>query len=203
MTKIVDPVSESVVVATLDTFFNDCAMLDPKTVARNMECLCEGKWSKSDRAIAVSLCDKLLKDVSVFFLGLVVNNDFRQEVKTAVTVELGMDSLSPEEISAARKEMSQPKESGFKDKYYVINLKSYNQKIVDRLVESLAISFDRLTAFEDVVGEFVDELTYEERCDIGFCISNFAYLIRAFSKNDTFAAYTMGVLKDVAEHIGC
>ncbi len=35
--------------------------------------------------------------------------------------------------------------------------------------------------------------------DTGFCVSNFMYLLRAFSKNDLFVEYVKEVVKFVSE----
>lgn len=198
----VDPVAESVVTVFLDTFFDDCALLDVKTVQDNMELLCEGGWKKSDRAISVSLGDKLLKEFSVMFLGFITSSDFRDECKTAIYAEMALEGQTKQYISEARKIMSGGLEAEVDKGYYVINMATNNPKVIDKLADQFALSFDRIVPFEDQVAQLISELTYEERADIGFCMSNFAYLIRALSKNVTFASYMIGVLGDVAESIG-
>lgn len=198
----VDPVAESVVTVFLDTFFNDCALLDVSTVQTNMSLLCDGAWRKSDRAISVSLGDKMLKDFSIIYLGFISSHDFRDEVKTAIYAEMGLEGQTKEYIADVRKMMSEGQPAKQEQSYYVINLAVNNGKVVDKLADQFAVSFDRIVPFEEQISMLTDELTYEERADIGFCISNFAYLIRALSKNPMFAAYVCNIIDNVTETIG-
>lgn len=198
----VDPIAEAAVVELIANVFNGVGYMDADTVRHNIELATEGGLSKSDRAIKVELANYLLSHFSLIFVGLIVNAEFRDTFKEAVSVEIALDGKSNEFVQKIRREMNEGEYLGESKGSFVINLSRYNDSIYKKLNGKLSLSFSKITQFDDTVSMLIDELTEDDKISIGFCASNFMYLYRAFAKNLLFANYVKTVVSNVQGTLG-
>lgn len=197
----VDPIAEAAIVELLSNLFNDVAYMDADTVRHNIELATENGMSKSDRSIRVELANYLLSHFSLIFVGLVVNEEFRETFKEAVSVEIALDNKDEAFVKNIRSEMQDGESSPSKGNF-VVNFGVYNDNIYRKLNGKLSSSFDKITQYDDTMSELIDDLTDDEMIGIGFCVSNFMYLIRAFAKNPLFANYVKTVVHNVQNTLG-
>lgn len=193
-------VTEKVVVEVLATIFDDIAYMDPGTVRHNIELACSDGMSKSDRSIPADLANHLLNNFAFIYAGLIVNDDFRETIKEAVSVEIALDSKSEEFVKQIRGDMLDNRIKRAKN-FFVINFDTYNETVFKKLTGKMFESFSKLKHFNAVIDSFCEDLTDADKISIGFCISNFMYLIRAFSKNQLFANYVNTVVRSVQYQI--
>lgn len=199
-TVYVDPTAEKGTVELLANIFNGIAYIDPDTVRYNIECASEGGFSIEDRTISVELANWIMNNFPFIFIGLIVNNDFRDTFIEAVSIELALDEKSDDFIASIRKEMNGGIVLESKSNF-ILNLGTYNDKIYRMINAELAKSFDNISVFNDTIDELIAALTDDNMIDIGYCVSNFAYLFRAFSKNSLFMNYTKSVVDSVKNQL--
>lgn len=193
----VNAVTEDMIAAgVIDTMFNDIAYLDPETVRHNLELGCEGGMSKSDRAISSALALYLMRHFGFIYMGLVSNEQFRVLFREAVEEEMTLDDVSEETLKTIRKDMAKG-ESSFGKAKFVIDFGKFNQKTWDTFSGMFSKSLDDMLPWEKEIYELENELDDDAKIEIGFCISNFMYLIRAFSKNLAFANTVREIVDDV------
>lgn len=197
----VDPIAEAAIVELLANVFNGVAYMDADTVRHNIELATDDGMSKSDRSIRVELANYLLSHFSLVFVGLIVNKEFRETFKEAVSVEIALDNKDEEFVKRIRSEMQDGANLPTKGNF-VVNFGSYNENIYKKLNGKLSNSFSKITQYDDTMSELIEELTDDDMIDIGFCASNFMYLIRAFAKNPLFANYVKTVVYNVQVTLG-
>lgn len=198
----VDPIAEAAVVELLANVFNGVGYMDADTVRHNIELATNDGLSKSDRAIKVELANYLLSHFSLIFVGLIVNSEFRDTFKEAVSVEIALDGKSEDFVRKIRKEMNEGESMGESKGSFVINLSNYNDNIYKKLNGKLSLSFSKITQYDETVNLLMDELSDDDKISIGFCASNFMYLYRAFAKNMLFANYVKTVVSNVQSTLG-
>lgn len=183
----VNAVTEDMIaMGVIDTMFNDIAYLDPETVRHNLELGCEGGMNKSDRAISSDLALYLMRHFGFIYMGLISNEQFRMLFREAVEEEMTLDDVSEETLRTIRKDMAKG-ETLFGKAKFVINFSKYDEKTWNTFSHMFAESLDAIQPWHKEVDELTNELDDDAKIEIGFCISNFMYLIRAFSKNPAFA----------------
>lgn len=197
----VNATTEAAVVELLANIFDNIAILDSETVRRNIELATEDGMPKSDRAIRVELANYLMNHFSLIFVGLIVNQDFRDTFMEAVSVEMALDSKDELFVANIRTEMLDGKQRTSKGNF-VLNFSHYNDGIYKKLNARLSDSFTKIEDFDGTINQFIEELSDDSKLDIGYCVSNFMYLIRAFAKNQLFAKYVKSVVKSVQEQLG-
>ena len=200
----VHPVTEGAIISLLSTMFNPIAYMDPFTVRHNILMGCEGGMSKEDRSIDVELGDFIVKHFSVFYLGLIINKEFRESIKDAVCVEIGLEEKSKDFVDSFRKDVMlncKGKATKHPKGSYVLNFTAYDDDTFRNLNQALLDSFMKTAEYDILLDDMARELTQDDLLDIGFIISNFMYLFRAFSKNTLFADYVQCVLLSVEKEL--
>lgn len=202
-TDAVDFIAENAVTELISVVFSNIAYMDPETVRSNMELASEYGMSKSDRSIKVDLANYLLSHFSLIYTGLIVNSDFRDTVVEAVAVEIALDSKPSGFVQQIRSDMQNNK-SFVSDRkgIYVINLSRYSDSIYKKINAKLFDSFDKVRKFDKAIDYATDNLEDDAKIRIGFCVSNFMYLIRAFSKNPLFTRYVKTIIHSVQHQLG-
>lgn len=195
-TITVNPISEGILVGIISSLFDEVAYIDPGVLDKNIHLACEGGMSKADRSIRADFATYLLENIAVVYMGLISNTNFRESFKDAVAVEISLDRKNEEFIKKLRNDMRDPDMPNSKGKF-VINLCNENQAVYDKLFKLLAKSGAAIKPFDEDIAELVSELSEDSKIDIGFCISNFMYLIRALDKNQAFAVYVKSVIDSV------
>ena len=196
----VNPSAEAAVVELLANVFTSISYIDASTVRRNIELASEGGMSKFDRSIRVELANYLISHFSLIFVGLIVNKDFRDTFMEAVSVEMALDGKNEAFVAKIRDEMTEnlPKVSKGN---FVLDFSAYNDNIYKKLNTKLSRSFDKISEFDATLDQFASELSDEDKINIGYCVSNFMYVIRAFAKNQLFSNYVKSVVHSVQEQL--
>lgn len=197
---VVDATTEKAMVELLSNLFSSVAYMDPETVHHNLEMACENGMSKSDRSIRAEFANYCINHYALIFIGLVVNKDFREMFAEAVSVEIALDTKSEDNIAKIRKSMLDGKNHPSKGNF-VLDFSRFNDAIYRKINGKLAASFDCIKEFGDTLDDFIEKLSDTDKMDIGFCISNFMYLIRAFAKNQLFDDYIETVISSVQEQL--
>lgn len=199
---IVDPKSEAAVVELLANIFTSIAFMEPGTIHRNIKLASDGGMTKYERSICVDFTNYLLKHFSTIFLGLIINEEIRKTFKEAVCIEVALDNHDEDYVKNIRNAQKEDCLSTDKNKrtdVYVVNLSAYNENTYKKLNKMISESFTKIEIYDETLDSIIDELTDEDKIDIGFCVSNFMYLLRAFSKNQLFATYTKTIINTAEE----
>ncbi|MBO6302776.1 MAG: hypothetical protein J6N15_10105 [Ruminiclostridium sp.] len=196
-----NPTSAEFVKKAINTLFQDIAALSDSVIDTNTDLLCDGGMSVRDRTISLDTANYLLENLSVIMLGLISNDTFRESVKQAVAVEISLDEKNEEFVRSIRKDMGDKPIDRSKAKYIVIDLGVYKPKIAEKIGNMVSESLEKIMTFQDDFNQLCDELTKEDAIDIGFCVANYAYLIRAFAHNAVFMDYIRDVIKAVREEL--
>ena len=196
----VDVRAEDFVTRLLTTLFTDVAALSPSVIKTNVELSCETGFSKVDRSIKAETANYLLKNFGVIYLGLISNDVFRDSFKDAVAVEISLDDKSDEFVRSVRDDMRDGDETDSKGNF-VLDFGHYKPQVAEKIGNMIGDSLAKISDYESEFNELVNELTEDEFIEIGFCISNFAYLIRAFDKNPVFMHYVKDVISIVRKEL--
>ena len=184
----------------LASIFNGIAYIDADTVRYNIERACEGGFAREDRSISMELADWLMYNFSLIFVGLISNKDFRETIMEAVSIELTLDDRPDDFVASIREDMNEGKALESKGNL-VINFGAYSDKIFKIVNAKLADSFEKVSEYYDTIDNMSTELSEDDMIDIGYCVSNFAYLIRALSKNNLFTVYVKSVIGSVKQQL--
>ena len=183
--------------------FNPIAYMSPEVMHHNFELLSGTVGSTiEDRKIPMPLADYLLEHASTFYMGLITNDIFRNAVLEAVVIEMALEEKNEEFVQEVRYSMMHINEQ-YADEIgaYTIDSSRFDKSRFDWFINRLAESFQRTEDFEDAENEMISGLLDEERINNGYIISNFAYLLRAFAKNQVFAHYVRIVIDGVEQKL--
>ena len=192
--------AEAAVIELLTNTFDGVAFMDPDAVRQNIV-FASGGFSKDDRSMRMELANYLLAHFAVIYAGLVINDDFRNTFMEAVSVEVALDSETPEFVQSVRSEMADknPRESRGD---FVVDLSRYDDSAYRNINAKLSSSFGKVVRFGSSIDNFAAMLSDDAMIDIGYCVSNFMYAFRAFSKNAAFAGYVKSVVHSVENTLG-
>lgn len=195
-----DTAAEIAVVQLLSDMFLGISYLDTETIQKNVKLACAKGASVDDRSIKVEVANYLMSNFSIIFMGLVINPEFRNTFKDAVSVEVVLDEKDEAYVKEVREQMKSSHTKPSKGNF-VINLESYNDNVYRKILNKLIESFSRVEEYNDVVDEIASELTIDDAVTIGFCVSNFMYLIRALAKNEVFFDYVRMTVRSVKDNL--
>ena len=196
----VNALAEEAVVRLAATLFNFTAQMDREAMRHNIE-LAAGGMPVEDRTIRAELANYLLARISVFTFGLVLSEDFRYTVRDAVAMEMQLEKESGVFVQEVRADMARGVRVRPSKGNYVINLGRYNDKTFKFVMAKVAASAEACAPFDKEIEAAAKSLSDEAQLEIGFIVSNFMYLIRAFAKNLTFTDIVQQVLRDVQRQL--
>lgn len=198
---IPDAYAEDFIVALIGEYFGNIAAIDDKTLRENVVLGCENGFSEEDRSVRTELADYLFEEFSVIYLGLLVNEDFRSSFKKAVDLEIDLADKSKSYVRDVRQQLKDgpvmPSNGNV-----VIDLSRFDLAAAKDVSMRLRSSMDKIAPFSEEFNAIVQEVTDSDAAAVGFCISNFMYLIRAFDKNPTFENYVRSVVTAVGSNLG-
>lgn len=196
-----DKATEDMIKRMIRTLFDDgIAALSDTVIYENICLGCPGHFKKIDRAIDKKTADYLINNFSYILLGFISNDVFRDSFKDAVAVEIELENKTPDFIESIRKDMTEGCEPDNGPKY-AIDFSVYNGAVAEKFSKLIAESIDGIMDFQDDFNQLVDEMTEESTITVGFCVSNFMYMIRAFDKNLVFRHYVMHVIDVVKKEL--
>lgn len=195
------PETEYFMLRFLETLFKRISYMDPEIVRFNIEQACSGGMTEEDRTIDTGIAGYFLDHFAVAFCGLISNASFRETVKHTVYLEIVLDERALDCATRIRrkKKYSEDRRS---NEYYTVNFETFDEDIWNAFTSRILNSFEKADKLDDAVDEMARELTKDQKKDIGYIASNFMYLFRAVSRNETFAHYLMTVIDSVEEDLG-
>lgn len=193
--------AEDFITALIGEYFGNIAAIDDKTLHENIVLGCENGFSEEDRSVRTELVDYLFDNFSVIYLGLLVNDDFRSSFRKAVDLELGLAGKSSSYIDDVRQKLRNGPVLPSKGNA-VIDLSGFDLAAAKDISIKIRSSMDKIAPFSDEFNALVQEVTDSDAAAIGFCISNFMYLFRAFDKNSAFENYVRSIVKTVGTNLG-
>lgn len=197
----IDPLAEKAVAHIIGSVFDKAVYIDPVIVRYNIGLASEGGMQKLDRSMRLERANYLMSHFAHIFVGLVVDKYMRDAFYTAVQTEIAFDDFSAHDQEELRKTMYMPPKKPSKGAY-VIDLSKYNDKYFKLISSKLLDSFDKFHDYNDVITQAVSEMSVHDRLTVGYCVSNFAYLFRAFARNDAFMTYVKTTLKGAEKSLG-
>ena len=193
--------AEDFIVALIGEYFGSVSAIDEKTIRENTALGSEGGFSEEDRTVRGEIVDYLLRDFSVIYLGLLVNEDFRNRFNEAVRFEMDLADKSRDYVYEMRKQfqgrLSEPSEYNI-----VLNFGNFNLALAKNISNKIRTSMNRITPFTEEFNSIVQEITDADAAKIGFCICNFMFLIKAFDQNPVFESYVRSVVHSVGTGLG-
>lgn len=194
----VDPTTEEAVVNLFASLFNDMSRMVPVDIRHNLECLSEGGFSVEDRTFKKSTVNYLVSRFSLIFVGVLANKEFRTAFVDAIAMEQNLDDQTPEKQAEIRADMNSIKLKNTDNNATItIDFSKFNDSVYRSLNKQLGKSLTKIDGYDDAIDEIIEHLSVDDKDVIGFIISNFAYLLRAFEKDVVFFAYVTSVLKSV------
>ena len=194
----VNAMAEAAVTNILSNVFDPVAYMDPETVRHNIECGSEGGMPLEDRQIRVELANYLMSNLAIIAMGLIVNEDFRNDFRDAVLFEINIDKLDESEVSRIREQIKDDEQVESKGSF-VVDFSKYNDEIYRRVNDKICSGFFKMAAYDSATEGIIASLSKDEKILIGFCVSNFMYAIRAFARNDMFTAYVKTMIRHVKD----
>ena len=185
----------------LELLFNKISYMDPPTIRHNIEQGCSGGMTEEDRTIDTGIASYLIDHFSVAYFGLIANAQFRDSVKEAVATEVALEKMGADSTARFRKETvyANDRRSG---EGYTVDFENYDEGRRRDITSRILASFSRSEKLDNAIDEMARELTDSAMLEIGFIASNFMYLFRAVSRNETFTHYLMTVIDSVEKELG-
>lgn len=196
----VDEIAEKAVVTLIDNLFKEIAYIDVDTVRKNIGLASNGGMSQIDRTIRIEVANYLMKHFAIIYLGLVINENFRNEFIRAIQLEMGMDNTDDSTKASLRKKMQHDPNAKSKGDY-VVDFSTYSDAAYSKINKKLLLSMESVSEFDDGFDMFSAKLSQNDMVNIGFIVSNFMYLLRACGKNAIFMAYVKDVVRSVEASI--
>lgn len=185
-------------VAMMRNMVGGFAILDDKVIEQNLRLASGDGMSMEDRTLSFECVDYIMSNMGLIFMGLVLDENFKDAFVEALSVELNIDQQTPDVKAKAREDMKD--KTPYKSAGSIcLGVTSFSPAITDDLMNKLNKSFDMLDPFAAEFDEEASKLTQEQKIELGFIFSNFMYLIRAFAQNDMFTAYVITVIERVKE----
>ncbi len=190
----VNPKAEMSAVKLISVLFSNLSILDTEAVRRNIEASCEGGMSISDRTIDKNKLDFIVDNFAFIEILLLGDVNFRINVRRCIFTEITLDEKKPDEAAKIRaKNDEDAVTAGFvaeeSAEKAVINFSKYNDSVYNDTRDRIIKSFSLKAGSEIVINRLVSALSIDDKIGVSFCVSNFMYFLRAFSKNAVFAEW--------------
>lgn len=171
------------------------ATLSDDVISQNVK-MALGGFSADDRSLSYEIADYLMANMGFIFMGLVLDNNFKNAFKESLNVELRIDS-QPDNIKAATRAKMHDSKKYKTRGAMIIGTSDFVPEVKAALTKKMQMSFSALDGFADEFDTEIKHLTREQKMEYGFIFSNFMYLIRAFTHNDLFMSYVISVIEKV------
>ena len=168
------------------SLFKDIGFMSDKALSENIARLGSKGFAPEERTLGRELADNLLKNSGTVMLELVSDKRFRDLFKAAAGTELNLDSKDAGFVKAVRKKMAMGGRPVRYSGTALIDLDAYDQEAAAKTADIVTESIEDMKRRHDDYGDLIGALTKDDRIDIAFAASNFAYIIRAFSQNPIF-----------------
>lgn len=192
-TSSVNPLA--VFIVQMKNMVSAFAILSDDVIAENLK-MALGGFSAEDRTMPYEVAEYLMSNMGFIFMGLVLDENFKNSFKESLKIELNIDKQAANIKEATRKKMGDPKKYESKGAM-VIGTSDFLPEVKTSLSKKMQDSFNQLDGFADEFDSEIKNLTRTQKLEYGFIFSNFMYLARAFTHNDTFMSYVISVIEKV------
>ena len=134
----IDAMAEQAVVHLIGSIFDKAVYLDPVVIHYNAGLASDGGMVKRDRSMRMERANFLMSHFAHIFIGLIINDNFRDAIDTAVKTEISLDTFPDDKKKELRKMMRIPYDKPPKG-VYVLDLSGYNDKYYKIVSQSCAI----------------------------------------------------------------
>lgn len=187
-------------VARMSDIVGSFAILSDDVLAQNISLATNG-FSVEDRTLPYEIAEYLMSNMAYIFMGLVLDNNFKNAFMESLKVELEIDS-QPENIRLlTRAKMKEDKKYSTIGSI-VVGTSDFVPEIKAILAKKMQQGFTSLDGFAEEFDAEINHLTREQKLEYGFIFSNFMYLQRAFTHNDIFMSYVISVIEKVKAMTG-
>lgn len=172
------------------------AILSDDVINQNLQLAAGRGMTTDDRTISFECADYLMSNLAFIFMGLVLDNNFKNAFMDSLMVELQIDN-QPDDIKKKTRESMKDKKEYKSNGSIVIGVTTFMPNVAKELMNKMNKGFELLEPFADEFDTEVAKLTPDQKVEYGFIFSNFMYLIRAFTHNDMFMSYVITVIEKV------
>ena len=172
------------------------AILSDEVLTNNLRLMTGGGMDYEDRTLTFECAEYVMANMAYMFMGLVLDSNFKKSFVDALNVELQIDDLPANVKEKTRASMKDGKPFASKGSI-VLGVTQFVPAIQDDLSRKMSEGFSKLDPYAAEFDAAVAGMSVEQKVEIGFIVSNFMYLIRAFSKNDMFMSYVVTVIEKV------
>lgn len=185
----------AVFVVQMKNMVSSFAILSDDVIAENFKAAVSD-FSSEDRTLPYEVADYLMSNMGFIFMGLVLDENFKNAFKESLKIELNIDKQPAHIKEATRKKMGDPKKYASRGSM-VIGTSDFLPEVKAALSKKMQDSFDKLDGFAEEFDNEIKNLTRTQKLEYGFIFSNFMYLARAFTHNDAFMSYVISVIEKV------
>lgn len=172
------------------------AIVDEKVIAKNVELAGGYGMSAEDRTVSFECAEYLVSNLSYIIMGIVLDAGFKETFTEALNVELEIDKKDDATRKTIRESMRDPKEFDSLGNI-VMGVTSFTPAVIAEFMTKMEDGFTALDKYSKEFDDAVDKLTEAQKLELGFIVSNWMYLIRAFNKNDLFMSYVITVVERI------
>lgn len=172
------------------------AILSDDVLNQNLQLAAGRGMTPDDRTISFECADYLISNLAFIFMGLVLDNNFKNAFMDSLMVELQIDS-QPEDVKKKTRESMKDTKTYKSNGSIVLGITTFTPNVEKEFMNKMNRGFAMLDPFADEFDAEVAKLTPEQKVEYGFIFSNFMYLIRAFTHNDMFMSYVITVIEKV------
>ena len=185
----------AVFVVQMKNMVSAFAILSDDVISENLK-MALGGFSAEDRTMPYEVADYLMSNMGFIFMGLVLDENFKNSFKESLKIELNIDKQADNIKEATRKKMGNPKKYESRGAM-VIGTSDFLPEVKAALSKKMQDSFNQLDGFAEEFDSEIKNLTRTQKLEYGFIFSNFMYLARAFTHNDMFMSYVISVIEKV------
>lgn len=185
----------AVFVVQMKNMVSAFAILSDDVISENLK-MALGGFSAEDRTMPYEVADYLMSNMGFIFMGLVLDENFKNSFKESLKIELNIDKQADNIKEATRKKMGNPKKYESRGAM-VIGTSDFLPEVKAALSKKMQDSFNQLDGFAEEFDSEIKNLTRTQKLEYGFIFSNFMYLARAFIHNDMFMSYVISVIEKV------
>lgn len=178
------------------------AVLSEEVLKKNLKLAAGDGMTYDDRTISFECIDYMVSNLAYIFMGLVMDDNFKNSFIEALNLEISLDDQTPEMRAQIRKETSDPNGNKYHSNgSLILGVTTFMPHIAAALHVKMQAGFDALDPYAAEFDAEVRKMPNERRIELGFIFSNFMYLIRAISHNDVFMSYIITVIEKVKENL--
>ena len=182
-------------VAQMKDMVSAFAILSDDVILQNIK-MAKGGFPAEERTIPYEVADYLMSNMGFIFMGLVLDENFKNAFKESLKIELEIDKQSADIKAATRKKMQDAKKYKSRGSM-VVGTSNFLPDVRNSLIKKMQDSFTQLNDFAEEFDAEIKNLTRTQKLEYGFIFSNFMYLVRAFTHNDLFMSYVISVIEKV------